>query len=504
MLVIGLIITVDQYFEIFDKINFGEIGFLPSILNGIFSLTIITTILLVIFENGKPTKTIAWILILLFIPLVGILLYLYFGRNYRKTKIFSRKGLMDRKEIDDMNVSQIHDLHERNIEKDPYIMSKGQIMKLLLRNSKALLTENNHAEILNNGKATFEAVLTNLRAARNHIHLEYYILEDDKIGNTIKDILIDKAKNGVHVRVIYDEVGSWSLGKKFLSDLRLAGVEVFAFLPIRFPLFANKINYRNHRKIIIVDGLVGFVGGINIADRYIDGDPDLGFWRDTHLKIEGDAVHGLQSVFLTDWYFVTRQMVNDSAYFPEHTITTRQWMQITSSGPDSDWASIMQAYFMAITTAKHYIYISTPYFMPNESILTALKTASLSGVKVVINLPGISDFFLYTWTTKSYLPELIDAGIEIYIYKKGFTHSKLIMVDGEFSSVGTANMDMRSFDQNFEVNALIYDRAITEQLENAFHEDLDASFKLSKKDMASRSVIRKFRESLARIFTPLL
>ena len=235
---------------------------------------------------------------------------------------------------------------------------------------------------MQNGKATFNAILDALSKAEQHIHLEYYVYEDDTIGNKVKDLLIQKASSGLEVRIIIDAIGSWSLSKRFLRELRKSGVEVGVFMPVRFPLVANKINYRNHRKIIVVDGKIGFVGGLNIADRYIDGTRELGPWRDTHLKLEGDAVQSLQTVFITDWYFVTKNYLQGDRYFPPHSVINQLLVQITSSGPDSDWSNIMQAYFTAITTAEKYIYISTPYFIPNESILTALKTAALSGVDV--------------------------------------------------------------------------------------------------------------------------
>ena len=504
IILIGILLTINRYFGVLDSINFGGARFLQYFFTILFSMTIIATIILIILENGRPTKTIAWVLIMALVPLIGFLLYLFFGRNYRKNKIFSGKELSDLIRIEELSQNQIRELSNQNLAKNPYIKSKGNIMRLLLNNSKALLTENNRAEILNNGTETFETILEDLKNARHHIHLEYYILEDDKIGHEIKDILINKARQGVEVRIIYDKVGSWGLGNRYLKELKSNGVDLHAFMPVRFPSFANKVNYRNHRKIIVIDGLIGFTGGINIADKYIEGDPDLGFWRDTHLKLEGDAVHSLQAVFLTDWYFVSEKAISADKYFPEHSITDKILVQIAASGPDSDWASIMQAYFMAITTAQSYIYISTPYFMPNESILTALKTAALGGIRVVILLPGKADFFLYTWTTRSYLNELLEAGIEVFIYKKGFTHSKLIMVDGLFASVGTANMDERSFDQNFEVNALIYDKAITHQLEAAFEEDLAHSERVLMKELTNKPVTTRIRESVARVFTPLL
>ena len=438
------------------------------------------------------------------LPVLGMVLYLNFGRNFRKEKLFSRKGLADYLSIKTFEPFQVDRLDDEFIQKDPKLSSKRHIMQLLLNNSKALLTSKNKVEILHNGADTFSSILEALRHAQSHIHLEYYIYEDDEIGNEIANVLIEKAGEGVEVRFIYDDVGSWGLKKPFIRKLENAGIEVWPFMPVRLPLFTHRINYRNHRKILIVDGVIGYVGGINVADKYIHGEKEVGFWRDTHIKLEGDAVQSLQAVFLTDWFFVSQNSINDTRYFPSHSIEDRHLVQITASGPDSDWASIMQTYFMAIVTAAQHIYISTPYFIPNESILTALKTAALSGVEVKILLPGRSDVSIHLWSSMSFVTGLLRAGAEIYIYKKGFNHGKLLMVDGIFGSVGTANMDLRSFDKNFEVNALLYDEPAVLQLEEAFLDDLTFSKKLELEEFEKRPVQKKIKESLARMVSPLL
>ena len=459
--------------------------------------------LLLLAENRDPEITVAWILVLLAMPVFGLFIYLNFGRNYRKVKLFSRKGLTDLQRIEQMSLNQIRDLSDINSESGPIPQDKLHIIKLLLNNSKALLTANNQIEILNNGKAKFDALITDLKAAKHHIHLEYYVYEDDEIGNAIKEILIEKAQQGIEVRLIIDAIGSWSLSKRFLNSLKNAGVEVAKFMPVRFPLVANKINYRNHRKIVVIDGRIGYVGGLNIADRYIHGSEKLGTWRDTHLKIAGDAVQSLQTIFITDWYFVTQKYLQGPGYFPQHSIENNLWVQITVSGPDSDWSSIMQAYFTAITTAEHYIYITTPYFMPNESILTALKTAALSGVDVKLILPSKSDITTHLYGSMSYVEELIRAGVHVYLYKKGFNHGKVMMVDGLFTTIGTANMDSRSFDKNFEVNALIYDEQTVRHMEESYLEDLKNSKAVVLSDFIKRSSATKFKESLARVLGPI-
>lgn len=467
-----------------------------------YLLVIAYNTLVLLRENRDPEITLAWVLVLLLLPLIGLIIYLNFGRNYRKVKIFSRKGLTDLKRMDELSQNQIKDLSNVLFD-NRQIQKKLNIIKLLLNNSKALLTAKNQVQILHNGQATFEAILEALSHARSHIHLEYYVYEDDNIGNQIKDILIRKAREGLEIRLIIDAIGSWSLSKSFLKKISQAGIQVGVFMPVRFPLIANKINYRNHRKIVVVDGKIGFVGGLNIADRYIHGTPELGPWRDTHLKIMGDAVQSLQTIFITDWYFVTNNYLQGAGYFPNHDIKGRSLVQITVSGPDSDWSSIMQAYFTAITTAEKYIYISTPYFMPNESILTALKTAALSGVDVKLILPAKSDVTTHLYGSMSYVEDLLRAGVHVFLFSKGFNHSKIMMVDGIFTSIGTANMDSRSFDKNFEVNALIYDEEIASQMKQAFLRDISDSKKVLLSEFLKRPEGQKIKESLARVLGPL-
>lgn len=482
----------------------GVFVIIATIISTIYVITIVFTVILIVFENRDPVKTISWLLVIILIPIVGILLYMYFGQTFRKQKIFSKKEFADFERIINLSKTQIINLHQIKFLKNEKIKRKINIIKLLLNNSKALLTENNKVDVLNNGKETFNSIIYELENAKDHIHVEFYRINDDKIGNKIRKILIQKANEGLTVRLIFDDVGSWRLSKKYINSLKNAGVEVNVFMPVNFPFLTSKVNFRNHRKIVVIDGKIGFVGGLNIADKYIDGHKKLGFWRDTHLRLEGEAVSSLQVIFIIDWHFVSKEIISDQArYFPDYIINDRCPVQITTSGPDSDWASIMQAFFAAISTAEKKIFISTPYFLPNESILTALKTAALSGVDVRMILPHKPDSAVAHWSGMSYLSELLNAGIKVFLYKKGFAHAKLLMVDGIFSSVGTANMDNRSFDQNFEVNALIYDEKITEFLEKTFLEDIDNSEQIFADEWATRSRINKVKESLARILSPL-
>lgn len=475
-----------------------------EILGGLYVITVLLTVVLVILENRSPFKTISWVLVLVFLPVVGFVIYFFFGQNYRKQKMFSLKGLGDLKWLQIMSQDQKLRLEKSRFLENEKIHEKKNVMTLLLNNSKALLTSNNKVEILNNGDATFPAIFEAMEQAKDHIHIEYYIIEEGVLAQKLQDILVRKSREGVEVRVIYDDVGSWKLSKKYIHTLREAGIQIYSFLPVRFPWFTSKVNYRNHRKIVVIDGETAFVGGLNFADRYINGSPQVGPWRDTHLKISGEAATSLQIVFLTDWYFVRQEVLLDSKYIPYHRAKEECVLQITASGADSDWASIMQAYFSSITSAKENVYISTPYFMPNGSILMALKTAAMSGVDVRVLIPSKSDSWLTYLGTLSFVEELLEAGIRVFFYRAGFNHSKIMMVDGIISMVGTANMDIRSFEQNFEVNALVYDQGITLALRNQFLQDLKGSNEILLESWKQRSQFQRMKESMVRLFTPLL
>ncbi len=467
-------------------------------------ILIFVSIIVLLVQRKDPVKTIAWIAIILLIPFVGLVLFYFFGQSYRKMKVFFRKELSDFRQVEKhlswQNKHLIHNL----LQNDPDLISKIGAVKLLFNNSKALITMHNKIEILQNGEEVFPSLFEAIEHAKHHIHVQFYIIEEGVVGNRLKDLLIRRAKEGIEVRVLYDDVGSWGLSKEYINELKKAGVEIEVFLPVRFPRFAQRINYRNHRKIVVVDGKIGFIGGLNIADRYLFGTSEIGVWRDTHLKIVGTAVQSLQLIFLTDWHFATNQLLSSDVYFPEYKTKERSIVQIIASGPDSDWNSIMQAYFYLISTAKQYVYMSTPYFIPNESILTAIKTISLSGVDVRIILPHKSDSKLTYYGSLSYVPELLEANVSVYTYKKGFTHSKVLIVDDIVSSVGTANMDLRSFDQNFEVNALIYDKSITLKLKEAYFEDLKYCDKVILEDYLAKPFFNHLAQGIARIFSPIL
>ncbi len=477
---------------------------LKNVLAVIYLITVFSICLMIVFENRNPVKTLAWILVILFVPVAGVIIYMLFGRYYRKQKIYSRKGLTDARRLAAHVNRQVEMLPRVLADESEGVRSKRHLIHLMLNNNRSLLTLDNKIDLLVNGKQTFPAMLDSIASATSYIHLEFYRIEPDRLGTEFRELLEHKAQEGVKVRVIYDDVGSWNIHKPYLREMRAAGVQIHPFMPVRFPSFSSKINYRNHRKILVVDGRTGFVGGLNIADKYLHGLPDLGPWVDTHLRLEGEAVAALDRVFIADWDFVSGEELKPESFL-KHVRKTgnRCLVQVASSGPDTDWATIMQVYFSAIATAKSSIYLTSPYFSPDESILAALKTAALSGVDVRMIFPKHSDSIISNWNTRSYITELLEAGVRIFLYENGFIHSKYLLVDSVFSSVGSPNVDVRSFDLDFEVTALIYDVEFAARLGILFAEDIENCAEILLPDWAKRRRREKYKESMARIFGPL-
>lgn len=458
----------------------------------------------VLLDNRDPSSTVAWIMVLFLLPGVGIFLYLYIGRNHRKKKTFIKKRGEDYNILNRLLNQQVTFTDYGEFFKNNFQDTKGKIIPLLLKNTRAPITVNNNVKVLQNGEDTFSEMLKDIENAKKHIHIEYYIIKDSEIGKEFQQLLIKKAQEGLEVRVIYDAVGSWQLSKSFLKPMEDAGVEIHVFLPVKLPFFGSRLNYRNHRKIIVIDGIIGFVGGLNIGDEYLGENEKMGFWRDTHLKIQGEAVYVLQGIFLADWYFVSKQSLDHPKYFPPQGYCGENIIQIASSGPDSYWASIHQAYFTAINSANERVYITTPYLVPDEGILLALKTAALRGVDVRLLLPIKADHKTVFWASKSHFMELLEAGVRIYLYGKGFVHGKVFVVDDNFTSIGTANLDIRSFKLNFEVNAFIYDKDVNDKVGMDFFYDLSVSEEVLIDEYKERPIQHKIKESIARVFSPIL
>lgn len=468
-----------------------------------FTVNIILIAIFIFIENKDPSRTIAWLLVLFLIPWLGFIFYISFGRN-----TFKKKWSKEKQQSDALRQTKAVEVQKELVHYiDPFqdgTSKNNRLLNLLLNNSGALFSRNNDIEVLTNGDATFSSFIDSLLKAEHHIHMEFFIIKNDDIGNRIKDILIQKAKKGVKVRVIYDAVGSWKLGKTYIEGLKDAGVEIFPFYPVALPLFTRDLNYRNHRKIIVIDGDIGFVGGLNIGDEYLGKSSKLGFWRDTHLKIQGEAVLSLQSIFLNDWAYVSERNIKDNlAYYPKNKNYGSQMAQIVSSGPDAMAFNMLQAYFQMISSADERIWITTPYLVPEDGLMLAFKTAAMSGVDVRIIIPDKPDHFFVYWASRDNIEELLEAGVKIYEYKKGFIHSKIVLVDDVLSTVGTANLDIRSMEINFEVNAFLYDRQSMERLEKDFLIDFEDSREIELEEHKNRKWYYKVLEASGRLVSPL-
>jgi len=460
----------------------------------------------IILERKRPEKTISWLLIFAVIPLIGFVIYLFFGRNWKRRKLTSDIYLNSNTTLSQEEKEWLKKvLGENDIQ---YL----QLINLLKRNSKSPLFLGNDIEIFKNGKEKFSSFFKEIENAKESINLEYYIVKDDETGKKLKDLLIKKAKEGVEIKFIMDKIGSGRLKKSYIKQLENAGVEIAFYSYFLSPLlkFVNtQVNYRNHRKIAIIDSKIGFIGGINIGNEYI-GKSSLGYWRDLHLKVRGEAVNGLQKIFFEDYQTIVKaerkkEKIDPSKYFKKQERKGNSLIQIAVSGPESENSSIMQTIHKMITIAKDHIYIATPYFIPNDSILSALKIAALSGIKVKILFPGKMDHFLVYFASRTYLEEIIKYGVEVYFYRKDrFIHSKFVSIDGLISTVGTANIDIRSFELNYEANLLIYDREKTKEIEDIFLEDLKISSHISQDYFNNQPFLIKFTEAFSKIFSNLL
>ncbi len=471
--------------------------FLTIVFVVLYVYTLTSTISVLLLENRNPVKSLSWVLVLLFLPVLGLIIYLIFGQNFRKQKIISKKSIRlssNRSQVSfDINKIDINLIDHNQL----------NLIRMLYHNSDAVAYANNKIDVLSDGKTTFDAMFEAIRNAKNHIHVEFFIFGNDKISNELRELLIEKAKEGVRVRMIYDYWGSILLSHMYLQTLRNAGVYIRPFLPLRLRFGRSKINYRNHRKLLIVDGEIGFTGGLNFADRYAFGN-SLGHWRDTFVRFEGAAVHGLQQLFLIDWHFVEGKLITDPKYYPLPKKFKDNIVQIVSSGPDTDWEAIMQGIASAIMLATKYVYIHTPYFIPNDVIDTCIHMSALSGVDVRLMVPARSDSRLSDACTSSYLGKALEAGVKVYKYKKGVLHSKAIVVDDFISIVGSANLDERSFNQNFEANAFIYDAKTADKLKKLFERDMKNCIEVSLESWTNRKRRQKLKESFARLFSPLM
>ena len=470
-------------------------GIIYTIIFILYFATILGIIGVVISENRNPVKSLAWVTVLLLLPIIGMVLYAFFGRNFKSKRMISRQNkrkLRKREKFKRIDCEKLNLTFE----------SKQQI-KLGFSLIGAEYFPGNKIDIFTDGKEKFESLIKDLENAKLYINLQYYIFENDKIGNIIKDILIQKAKSGVKVRVIYDHVGCFNVNKKFYKEMCLAGVDAKPFLKVTFPKFATRINWRNHRKICVIDGEIGYIGGMNIADRYVDG-VYYGDWRDTHLRILGPAVGGLQYVFAVDWNFMSESLLTDITKHYNVPDNAMDGVQIMTSGPLGQWSNISFEYLKAISNAKKCIYIQTPYFLPTESLLKALETAALAKVDVRIMMPEKSDSIILRLASFSYISECLRAGIKIYLYQKGMLHAKTLIIDDEFSSNGSTNFDFRSFEHNFESNAFIYSKDFNNLMKKIFFNDVVHCRRVNTTLWRHRSLYNKALESIVRLLSPVL
>ena len=464
----------------------------------VYEIIVTVTIIHVLMDNRQPAKTMAWALVIFFVPIVGMVLYAFFGVNTRRDRVISRRSM------DQLTKRAMLEFAEQRDLRLP--TEYKQIIDLFVNQNTALPFNNTKADTYTDGATFFLELLAAIGRARHHIHIDIFIFADDPLGNLVADALMDSASRGVEVRVIYDDVGCWKVPRRFFERMRRGGVDVRPFLPVRFPTFTSKVNYRNHRKIVVIDGREGFIGGMNIALRYVKGTGTQA-WRDTMVRITGGAVYGLQRAFLVDWYFVDRTLISSRKYYPQPdgSVQSPCIAQIVTSSPISPYPEIMQGYVRAILGARRYIYIETPYFLPTEPVLFALKAASLGGIDIRIIVPRKSDTKFIEWASRSYLRDMARAGAKIYMYTAGFLHSKMMVCDDFLSTCGSTNVDFRSFENDFECNAFFYDRDTALRLKTIFMHDQARSVLFNTRAMRNPPrFLTRLWESLTRLVSPVL
>lgn len=476
------------------------------ITNNTFYINIILGIAIVFFQRRDPTSVWAWLLLLYFIPILGFFLYLVIGHDYRKSRMFRIKEVEDeinaaiKKQENTIFNNEFHITDER-------VRNYQDLVLFNLETSGAIYSENNSVRVFTDGNEKFDALIEEMKNARKYIHVQYYIMSKGELLDRILTVLENKAAQGVEVRVLYDGMGGRNLSRRNIKRMKQAGIKVGEFFPAFLGRFQLRFNYRNHRKIVVIDGKKAFVGGFNIGDEYIGKVKKFGYWRDTHLEVTGDAVNDLHIRFLLDWnYAVKENLFRFEKYFKtkSYVKANKLGMQIISSGPDSKRQEIRDNYLRLINKARERIYIQTPYFIPDEPVFTALKIAALSGVDVRVMIPCKPDHPFVYWATYSYAGDLLESGARCYCYDEGFLHAKGMVVDGLVSCYGTANMDMRSFALNFEVNAVIYDPEVSWQLEKAFLDDLTKCTEMTKYNYDRRNLTIRIKEQVSRLLAPLM
>ncbi|MDP5229247.1 MAG: cardiolipin synthase [Cellulophaga sp.] len=469
---------------------------------GIFILYVLVTLWAIgsiILHGSRATKSLSWLLTVMVIPFGGPLLYYLFGVNRRKFRFF-RLQQTEKRKLYNENYNQLESSEEAAEIADP---KYSKLSKLIKENCFFSAYANNKVMIFNDGKETFDAIFKAIEKAEKFIHLQYYIFEKGEISDRFYVLLEEKIKEGVEVRLIYDAVGSFSFKDKTIKKFKKIGVKAYPTMPLRFGNLLFTLNYRNHRKIVIVDGLVGFIGGVNVSDKYITK-TGLGIWKDMHLQIEGPAVDSIHRVFIKDYHFASdEELLLNEKYLPKNPSKGTSSIQIVTSGPDSKQPAVMQQYIAMMNSATKSIFIANPYFIPGTTVLQAVKIAALSGIKVSLLIPGESDSIMAKYSMFSSFEELLEVGVNIYL-RDDFSHSKVILIDEEVASIGSGNFDHRSFEHNFEANALVYDKDVVEKICTEFKSYFDTNDTIDYETFKNRSILRKFLEGLAKFFSPLL
>ncbi|TDF94535.1 cardiolipin synthase [Paenibacillus piri] len=460
---------------------------------------------IIFLERRNVGVTWAWLMLLLLLPVLGFIIYIFIGQNLARQKVYRIRARMERRVREEMR-EQEQTIHEGTFPyREAHVKQYEHLIYMNLMSSASPLTQNNEVTLFIDGVKKFEALLERIALAEDHIHLLYYKIGNDTTGHRLLKALVRKAQEGVKVRLLYDGIGSLGVTKKMFRELVDAGGIVCPFFPSKIPYINFRLNYRNHRKIAVIDGEHGFIGGFNIGDEYLGLNHQIGYWRDTHLMLRGDAVHRLQVQFILDWGVASNETLTiEPVYFPRLEDADRTAVQIVSSGPNTDKQQIKNGYIKLIFEAKKSIYVQTPYFVPDDGILNALRIAALSGIDVRIMIPKKSDHLLVHWASHAYIGDLLRVGAACYLYDNGFLHAKTIMVDGQAAAVGTANMDHRSFELNFEITAFLYGTEVTARLEAIFEQDMKKSELLTPEKFEQRWLITRAAESMARLLSPIL
>lgn len=483
----------------------GDIPYFTEFITTLFIVNLLIAFTIIFLERKNPSAALAWIMILFLLPIAGIVLYFLFSQNIARKKIFRLTSSEERALSESLRI-QLEDIKSGNFS---FVNPEAEEWKDLIHLNGlyggSFYTQNNSVSILTGGKHKFRSLMRDIKNAKSSINIMYFIIKNDAVGRRFLQALTQKAREGVEVRLLLDAMGSRQINDRVLGDFIRAGGKRAYFFPPKLKFINVRFNYRNHRKLAVIDGSIGYIGGFNIAREYLGMKKKFGFWRDTHLRVTGNCVHDINARFLLDWRFASKEkLVLSQAFYSDVIDGGKSGVQIVSSGPDSQRVAVKRAYMKMITSARKNVYLQTPYFVPDESILESLKMAAQSGVDVRIMIPCMPDHIFVYWATYSYVGELIQSGGRAYIYNNGFLHAKTLMVDGEVASVGSANFDRRSFVLNFEANAIIYDAREARKLEAIFEKDMESCHELTRELYAERSLWIRCKEGVARLLSDIL